>query len=280
MIRNNRNRVRSAILVGACAILAVSFLPAQDNSMPADAQTASASLPRFEVAAIKPGKSQPPFIVGLEHYPSGRVVITNFTLSNILMFTFGVAPFQITGGPAWINSDRFVIQAEASPSPSATQHPTDSRGPLTLEERKMLLALLIDRFQLRYHVGIKEGPVFLLERGKGKLALQPPKSSARTPGLGTYRGSTGLIGHNISMPELAVRLSGFLQRHVIDKTGICGSYDFDVKTSEFDPNAKYSREDSFTSTLAAIHDLGLNLKSAKGPVETIVIDSAAQPSPN
>lgn len=280
MIRDERKRVRSAILVGACAILAVSFLPAQDNSMPADAQTASASLPSFEVAAIKPGKSQPPFIVGLEHYPSGRVVITNFTLENILMFTFGVAPFQITGGPAWINSDRFVIQAEASSSPSPVPNSVDPRTPLSLKQREMLLALLIDRFQLKYHREEKEGPVFLLERGKGKLALQPRQHPEAHSWVNTFRGGTGLAGGNISMPGLAKSLSRFLQRTVIDKTGISGSFDFDIKTSEFDPTVKYTAEDSRSSILTAVHDLGLQLKSAKGLVETIVIESAAQPSPN
>lgn len=271
---NATSSTRSVILAAACA---ASFAFAQNTRLPANSQSASA-LPRFEVAAIKAGK--PPFIVDLQHYPSGRLVISNLTLENILMFTFGVAPFQISGGPAWLNSDRYVIQAEAPPSQSALRQQAGPGTPLTLEERQMLLALLMDRFQLKYHSERKEGPVFLLERGKGKLALEPPKNPARGPGLGTYRGSTGLIGHNISMAEFAVRLSGFLQRRVVDKTGISGSYDFDVKTSDFDPTVKYTPEDSFSSILTAVRDLGLSLKSAKGPVQTIVIDSAAQPSPN
>jgi uncharacterized protein (TIGR03435 family) len=89
-----------------------------------------------------------------------------------------------------------------------------------------------------------------------------------------------LPGQNISMPLLAKRLSRYLDRPVIDQTGLQGSFDFKYETGDVDPSTPYNRNDVISSIVTGIHGIGLQLKSAKGPVETIVIDSAEQPSPN
>ena len=82
------------------------------------------------------------------------------------------------------------------------------------------------------------------------------------------------------MPELAKRLSNFLERPVIDRTGLAGSFDFESKVGESDPNAVESQPDATALLITAIHGLGLKITDAKGPVESVVIDGAEQPSPN
>jgi uncharacterized protein (TIGR03435 family) len=268
-------------LAVACFAAASSLARAQAITLPGDSQKAAATLPRFDVATIKPGKTQKPFIVGYENNPGGRIVVTNFTLTNLIMIAFDVKPYQIVGGPGWMNSDRFVIEAKPpESSASAASNPADSRMPLSDEQRQMLVALLIDRFQLRYHLASKQGPVYLLERGSGKLALQPPKVPNSHPWAGVQQHMTGIQGGNISMPELAKRLSDFLERPVIDRTGITGSHDFEFTLGESDPNGPATQEDFTALLITAIHGLGLKITDAKGPVESVVIDSAEQPSPN
>ena len=252
--------------------------------MPADSK-AAAALPRFEVAVIKPPDPRGG-MAGLLTYPGGRIVAGESTLKMLVTYAFGVQPYQITSGPSWVDTQRFDIQAKPLPgSPAAQFQSANPKLPPSFQLRQMLLALLIDRFQLRYHSEKKTGPVFLLETGKGALKLTTPKHSDAFPWFGGVEGGavswpTGIAAQNISMPVLATRLSLYLQRPVIDQTGLKGSYDFKYRNGEFDPSAQYSRNDVISSILTGIRGIGLQLKSAKGPVETIVIDSAAQPSPN
>jgi uncharacterized protein (TIGR03435 family) len=138
----------------------------------------------------------------------------------------------------------------------------------------MLQALLIDRFQLKYHVETREVETYLLELGKGKLNLQPPKDKSAYPWAGgDYQ--TFYSGKNISMPKLAVRLSEWLERPVTDQTGLSGSFDFEYKPGDVDNNA-----DITGFLLTAMKALGLELKASKGSIQTIVIDHIERPSPN
>jgi uncharacterized protein (TIGR03435 family) len=277
-----RRRI-TCVVVSAWFAAAACMACSQQNPLGLCAEDASAGakVPKFEVAAIKPGKVQRPFIVGLSNFPGGRIVITNFTLRDLVMVACDVAPFQFSGGPDWIDTERYVIEAKASDTPlSVASQPADPKTPLSTEQRQMLLALLIERFQLKFHSEAKEGSIYLLERGGGRLNLQPPKDPVSHPWATVYRGMSGIVGGNISMPEFAKRLSGFFQRQVIDKTGIAGSFDFDSKVGETEDAANMTQEDATALLISAIHGLGLKVTPAKDPVEMIVIDHAEPPSPN
>jgi uncharacterized protein (TIGR03435 family) len=118
--------------------------------------------------------------------------------------------------------------------------------------------------------------VYVLTRGSGELKLHDPKDKGSSPGV--WMASDGLVGQNASMPLLAVHLSSILQRPVLDETGLSGSFDFKSAFLGVDPKAEY--QDIVASILTSVQELGLKLKSAKGPVETIVIDHIERPSPN
>jgi uncharacterized protein (TIGR03435 family) len=75
---------------------------------------------------------------------------------------------------------------------------------------------------------------------------------------------------NISMPQLAERLSRFLERPVLDRTGIQGSYDFEYRTGDSDDNDS----DKTGFLITSLKAIGLKLTSGKGPQEVIVIDHA------
>jgi uncharacterized protein (TIGR03435 family) len=140
----------------------------------------------------------------------------------------------------------------------------------------MIQSLLIERFQLKFHRDSKIGAVYVLTRGSGELKLHAPKDKDGSPVV--WMSNDGLVGQNASMPLLAVRLSGILQQPVLDKTGLSGSFDFKSAALGDDPKAEY--QDVVASILTSVQGMGLKLKSAKGPVETIVIDHIERASPN
>lgn len=231
---------------------------------------AGGKLPQFEVATIRP--FQPPGVAGLFTYPGGRVEAGHLNLRTLLMFACNVQAVQIVGGPAWVATDYFNLEAKPPASSSSTSsNPPNRNFPPNDEQRQMLLALLLDRFQLKFHVEARDGPVYLLERGKGALKLDPPKDLDSAPRVGPD------AGNNATMPLLAASLSGFLQRPVFDRTGIQGAYDFKYQADGASPN---SMEDFVSSLITSVQGLGLNLVSAKGPVLTVVIDHVEPPSPN
>jgi uncharacterized protein (TIGR03435 family) len=242
----------------------------------------SQTLPSFEVASVRPAGPDGPYDIGLYTYAGGRIVAHNYTLRQLIRDAFAVEPFQISGGPGWMDEDRFNIEAKPpASSESSKANPYSFKAPPNDEQRQMLQSLLADRFQLRWHVEKRDGPVFLLQRGRNALKLQPPKDKNAYHWAGSTGGgmpdSDGLAGTNISMPELAARMSGWLGRPVLDQTGLTGSYDFKYQYSEDSPD---QRPDLPFILRASIQAIGLQLESGRGPVDTIVIESAAKPSAN
>lgn len=238
------------------------------------------SAPSFEVASIKLSNLRHGGAIGLFVFPGGRITATLCTFKMLMMYAFEVRPFQILGGPSWINDTRYDIIAMPPPSSAARKlHPPSPKAPPNAEEREMLQNLLMDRFQLKFHWENKVGPVYILETGKRSLKLRPAEHKSDYPWAGGLSGGRidgdGLAGDNISMPLLAARLSGYLDQPVLDETGLKGSYDFSFRYSS---NPSGSDIDSCIFT--SIHGIGLKLKAAKGPLRTIVIDRVERPSKN
>jgi uncharacterized protein (TIGR03435 family) len=236
--------------------------------------------PSFEVATVKPTTQRTHAVGTILTFPGGRLTAEGCTLEYLVEEAFSVQRFQVSGGPDWTYVDGFNIEARPpAASKSSKANPPYPKGPPNDEQRLMLQALLIDRFQLRYHRETKQGPVYLFLRTNKKLKLKEAKNKDAYPWAGGPGGGglieTGIAGINISMPLLAARLSRWLDRPVLDRTGLEGSFDFKVQYES--GNTKPELD---ASILIAIQALGLKLESAKGPVETIVIDHAEKPSAN
>jgi uncharacterized protein (TIGR03435 family) len=285
MARILRGKGNACLLAAMWLTGAASIALGQQSATGLCKNAAPAKLPEFEVATIKPFNPQGG-IAGFWVYPGGRVEAGHMNLRMLLMFACNVQMFQVVGGPGWADKDFFNLQAKPSESSlSAKSNPPNPNFPPNDEQRQMLEALLIDRFQLKFHAESREGPVYVLERGSNELKLDPVKDPNAPPWVGgagkqgIFR-LNGMSGQNISMPQLAASLSWFLQRPVIDRTGIEGSFDFEYKTGE-DPDVKAeSFEELIPTILTSMRGIGLKLTPAKGPVEAIVIDHAEEPSPN
>jgi uncharacterized protein (TIGR03435 family) len=206
------------------------------------------------------------------------------------------ATIPILGGPSWINTERYMINAKAEGTPSQPM----MRGP-------MLQALLEDRFQLKIRREIREVPVYVLTVAKGGPKLKASKEgSCPTPGPPAGVSCPGSVwiarkGLNMTVDQqetldgLARMLIQRLGRPVIDKTGIKGMFDFHL---EFAPDettggtlpgggdragapADTPADPSGPSIFTAVQEqLGLKLDSARGPGEVLVIDRVERPSEN
>src|ERR1035437_4521827 len=159
----------SIFLLGAIAVT-LTFASAQQATQQ---PSAAAVLPSFAVATIKPVDPAHGGAMGFYSRPGGRVFLGFANAKTIISYAFDVQGFQIAGGPEWVSTDRYNI--EAIP-PDSAQSRTAKQPPLAAtpssEQRLMLQSLLRDRFGLRYHRETREGAVYILTRGSGKLQRQ------------------------------------------------------------------------------------------------------------
>jgi uncharacterized protein (TIGR03435 family) len=169
----------------------------------------------FEVASVKPSKPGSRF--SMTRSPGGRLTVTNATLKMLIKAAYHLKDYQLSGGPAWIDSDRFDIVAKADDGSD--------------DMASMLQALLADRFKLKIRRETKEFPVYVLLPAKSGPKLRQAAEDARSGGT---VGRGHLTGHKMSMTELADVLSGDLDRYVIDRTGINGVFEIDL---EWTPDA-------------------------------------------
>ncbi len=266
-LRKVTMRLAVCVMIGAAA-----WAPAQ---LVAQFPTGSRA---FEVASIK--LSPPAGLLGYLTYPGGRVRFGHSTLEMLIENALDIQSFQIDGGPGWIHTDRYDMDCRVpASSPSSKANPSVPNAPMNAEQREMLLTLLADRFQLRFHREVRTGPVYILAKGNRTLKLEPTAtvsdfSWVGSPNNGDVRGD-GIAGKNVTMPILADRLSAYVGRPVLDRTGITGFYDFRYDYLSGDPHP-----DVISTIITSVGQLGLKLEAGKGPVETIVIDRAGKPTPD
>jgi len=241
------------------------------------AQTGPAPQPSFEVATITP--TAPDDRSGRFATMQGahQFVARSYTLKYMVAAAYNVPPRAITGGPAWADSDRYDIRAST---------PGDAR-PTTEQQMAMLRTLLSDRFKLAFHRDQRELPLYELTLVKRGATLNASAAPNEQPVLVNriFPGRVQLPARNATMGEFAAMLQrSVLDRHVVDKTGLAGRYDFDLEWT-YDETQFGGQLPPVTGTpekpdlFAALQEqLGLRLQAARGNVETIVIDRAERPS--
>lgn len=218
----------------------------------------------FEAASVKPAD---PGATGstFSFPPGGGIRIVNGTLRQIVETAwYEFRDFQIVGGPAWMNSERFDILA------------TGGSGTAIPEVRKKLQTLLADRFALHVHTESRESPMYSLV-----VAKNGPKVEAATDsGGGGIQSSCGrMVGTKSTMANLAVYLSRYLHRPVDDHSELAGAWNFEFEWTPDD--APCSPPTDGPSLFTALQEkLGLRLESTKGPQQVLVIDSAEKPEAN
>lgn len=221
----------------------------------------------FEAASIKPNKSGITGIT-LEVHPGGRLEVVNNPLSNVIRNAYSsLRPFVLVGGPEWIDSDRYDIEAKAEGNPTEPQ------------VMVMLQALLAERFKLQVHRETRELPAFALTVVRGGTKLKKSAEDSCSAGCGNNLIARGhWDASKVDMASVAGALSVLVRRRVIDKTGLTGLFDIHI---EIPPDPLAAPDSGAPSIFTVLQDeLGLKLDSDKAPGLALVIDHIERPSEN
>lgn len=226
--------------------------------------------PAFDVASVKPSVSTNYwYTVSPMKNAHGRLVATNITLKQLLEVSYGVPSLTIIGGPKWVDSDRFDV---------------DAKGDLTASDNDlapMLQSLLIDRFHLRVHTETKQTSVLALVVAHDPPKLEPSRSDCGPNGKackGVQYAGDGLTAEHVTMTALARALAGIIGSQVLDETGLKDAYDFKL---QFVDRAEAAPGSAVAGIFSALQQqLGLKLEARKVPMKMLVIDGAEKPGGN
>jgi uncharacterized protein (TIGR03435 family) len=256
-----RNCGRS-LLTAAVGLMLVPLARGQDNTV----------LPVFDVASIR--LSQPGLRGGsIKPLPGGSgYTAQNIPVKLMISLMYKVPMRQIEGGPDWLNTDNYDIEAR-------TDHPSNID-----DLHNMFENLLADRFNLKLHKEIKEGPVYALVVDKSGLKMKIDGTGQDLKIPINYGKDNEAIGTRVPMRYLCWWIGQQLRRDdrpVIDETDLKDSYDFTLKFApEVPPDVPKENLD-LPSIFDALRDqLGLRLVAKNGPVESYVIDYIERPSEN
>lgn len=264
---------------GRCAVLAFSLAVLLLFTASQQAQTAVAA-PAFEVATIRPVDPQPNEGRFIKMESANRFVAKSYTVKLLIAAAYDLNPKAISGGPTWIDTDRFDISAVTAGEARPTRD----------QQMAMLRALLTERFALTFHRQQKQFAIYLLTLSGDGAKLKSSGASANDPSsvISTvYPGRIVMPARNASMGDFASVLQrAVLDRPVVNKTGLTGRYDFDLDWSpsgrEFGGDIPAAGEDASSPPLftAVQQQLGLKLEATHGPAEAFVIDEVERPSAN
>jgi uncharacterized protein (TIGR03435 family) len=247
---------------------------------------AQVTRPSFEAVTVKPSLSSDPGFT-LRVFPGGRVEGARITLQWLVTMAYHLQRHQVSSALPGFSTDRYDIHAVAG-------HAVGDA-----EVELMLQSLLEDQFHLKYHREAREMTVYLLVAGKNGIASAPnihqspdgdcgkmttPDSvpaapsgpdAPKTPCGGVSVNAGKITGHRTNMEEFAGSLAVMVERSVLNRTGLSGSYDL---TLTWTPDQARTADDDGPSLFAALEEqLGLKLEAGKGPVELLIVDSAVKP---
>ena len=217
-----------------------------------------AQTPTFEAASVKlnPSGSGGSSIRG----SAGRLTMENVPLKKATLWAYGIPDDREYAlvGPDWLTTERYDIQATFPPGVQA-------------DVRKMMQALLAERFKLRLHLETRQMPIYAL-----MVAKSGPKIHSAETAQNRTSGAAGrLDAYGITMQKLADLLARLAGAQVVDATELKGAFDFTLQwTPDESLKAPVAGEGgSGPSIYTALQDqLGLKLDSRKGPVEVLAVD--------
>jgi bla regulator protein blaR1 len=294
---------KALLAVFAISVLATPLIIGLLDAPTSRAQSDAEPKPSFEVASVKPANDVRG--ISIQMHPGGRLAVNGAPLAFLIPEAYGIQAYQLSGGPAWIYSIGYDIEAK-------------SNAPVSpVRMRLMLQSLLEERFKLKAHREIKDMPRYDLVISKNGQKLKITKNeegnsiigeSLPTPPLpsgpdgkpmvqsaGTFwLFGNQLQGKSIQLDQLAKTLSQIIGRTVVNKTDLAGAYDINLKwtpdnarpnllnatsssPSDNTPSANLYEPSIFT---AIQEQLGLKLEPSKGQGEIFTIESAEKPPEN
>jgi len=266
--------------------------------------------PKFEVASVHPSPAvrQDSVAIGV-HTDGAQVHINALPMLDYVARAYRVRQHQVIG-PDWLTSGRYDVSAKLPDGANSDQIP------------EMIQSLLLERFQLKVHREKRELPAYVITAGKPPLNMKllppdanplPSKGTADVQASGdasgvsvnlgngsSYTFANGVFtGHKLTMDQLARMVERYVDRPMVDMTGIPGSYDFSFKVSDEDNQVmlihaavgagmqlppqvvQFAANGSVSSLMDGFQSLGLKMESRKAPIDVLVVDSLSKtPSEN
>ena len=231
----------------------------------------------FDVASIKRSAPDNPNGSTFDYQTGGGLRVRNGTLHGLIESAYDVRDFQVEGGPGWLSTDRYDLVARSQPGSAAVSRVDDLKA-----TRLKLQWLLVERFRLAVHREMRELQEYeiVADRKGVKLSADLPLPEGAAARTGMESDCGFMRATRATMANMVFALSRRLRRPVLDRTGLAGTYTFELDWSSDVvpcPNAAADGPSLFT---ALQEKLGLKLESIKGPVETILVDRAERPSEN
>ncbi|HEY2469929.1 MAG TPA: TIGR03435 family protein [Terracidiphilus sp.] len=241
--------------------------------MPADAN------PAFEVATIKPSDTSAPHGTFIRHN-GRRIIAYNISLGLLITYAYSLHAKQIVNGSPTLLTSHFDIDGV----PDIDGHPNIN------QTRLMFQKLLVSRFKLAFHYESRELPVYAIQLAKNGSKLTPTTRKAGDSTEFTHTCEAVLTVRNYSVADVAKGMQEvFLDKPVVDQTGLHDRYDFDLKWTPddsqiycpADPARARDDPNAPPGLYTAIQEqLGLKIVLTKAPIQVMVIDHAETPSEN
>ena len=238
-------------------------------------------LPQFDVISVKPHK--PGDDLMFIHWGQSDYKTENLALKSMIANVYGVRPWLVFGLPPWAELTHWDIDAKVSAPDLKVMEklsPAQRQG--------MIGGILKDRFGLVVHQETRVQPVFVMTvlPDGPKLKQSPPLPAGSDDPAKLVQGSWhigrgSLSATRMKLSTLADNLSGPVERNILDRTGLTGVYDIDLKWTPED-RANAGTDNGAGDTPPAIFEalkeqLGLKLTADKAPVPTVVVDKMVQP---
>jgi uncharacterized protein (TIGR03435 family) len=224
----------------------------------------------FDVATIKPAAPPSPNDSPPERNPE-RATYKYASVKNLLMTAYGLRLHHVLG-PPWIDSERYDIVAKVP------------AGATKEQVNVMLRNLLADRFKLSVHRETKQMPLYELVVGKSGSNLRDSDPNASGGRSIRFVGRNYVVtSPKASMVEVIQVINAFLDRPVVDKTGLTGTYYLKLTYTPDTPGNRRSEPNpNDISIFTAVQEqLGLRLEAKTGPVDVLVVDQGEKtPSEN
>ena len=225
----------------------------------------SAGVPTFEVASVR---QDPTTNAGsyVRYLPGGRLSVSSW-MKQVIQFAYGMKDYQVTGGPGWLTTDWYVLEAKA-----------ENRDATRSDINAMLQSLLAERFKLKFHREMKDFEAYDLVADKSGPKLTPLGDGEKSK---CGRDNSAMCG--LTNPsQLAGWLTPIVGYPVFDKTGISGRFDvlLDFDTYSAGGHTPPQGYDKPSLSTALREQLGLRLERHKEPLPVLVVDRIERPTAN
>lgn len=241
---------------------------------------AAAANPGIEVATIKPSKAGGHMMFQIS---GDRLLISNMSLQDMVMFAYDLEPRQIVNAPSWSSTEMYDVEIQ----------PDQPGSPSKEQWNGILRKLLAERFQVKFHTEQKVLPAYILTVAKGGPKMtrsDVQKLDGRGGPEGAMMRPGRMIAQGMSMADFVHTLRRTFDRPVIDQTGLSGLWDLNLKWTPDEteagmmPGPQALNDDSADAPpplfTALQEQLGLKLESGKAQVPVFVFDSVEKPSAN